>query len=129
MRAHYQYHDHCMKNDLKVDASDAARVRRIRELNDECRRVMHGAIYLTRGVLAVGDPFVGHALEAVRRFHDFTGDNDSAGEHDFGALRVAGIALNWIIDYCAHDMKHGAEDPSDDTATRRILTIMLAEEY
>ena len=62
-------------------------------------------------------------------YKDFTPDNDPHGEHDFGAFTVSGEKLFWKIDYYALDMLHGSENPADPTATKRVLTLMLASEY
>jgi hypothetical protein len=75
-----------------------------------------------------------HALQSrianqVQTFTAFTPDNDPHGEHDFGAFTIEGRKVFWKIDCYAPDMVHGSENPADPAATRRVLTIMLAEEY
>ena len=66
-------------------------------------------------------------LAAVRAFADFTPGNDPYGEHDFGALDVDDLRINFKIDYYADAaMEFGAEDPLD---SYRVLTIMLASDY
>jgi uncharacterized protein DUF3768 len=110
---------------------------RIRELNDTLRRSTHhiavriacGEWVLTRGVFSKGDDFIERAVAAVRSFDDFTEANDPYGEHDFGAFDLDGEWLNWKIDYFDQSMERGSEDPSDATQTRRVLTVLLAEEY
>ena len=63
-------------------------------------------------------------------FTDFTKDNDPHREHDFGAFDVDGQRLFWKIDYFdQRDPDLGAEDPSDEATTERVLTLMLADEY
>ncbi len=65
----------------------------------------------------------------MRDFEDFTADNDPYGEHDFGAFQLGGEKLFWKIDYYDLALEMGSPDPADPAVTRRILTIMLAEEY
>jgi Protein of unknown function (DUF3768) len=68
-------------------------------------------------------------IELVRAFDDFTEDNDPYGEQDFGSFAFKGQLINWKIDYYALDMAHGSEDPANAAITKRVLTILLAEEY
>ena len=68
-------------------------------------------------------------VERVKRFSDFTEDNDPHGEHDFGAFDHAGDKIFWKIDYYDRDLQSGSPDPTDPEATTRVLTIMLAGEY
>lgn len=65
--------------------------------------------------------------QAVENFNRFTEDNDPHGEHDFGSLTFEGKKLVWNIDYYDQELKVWC-DPLN-TACRRTLTIMLAEEY
>ena len=51
------------------------------------------------------------------------------GEHDFGALTVAGVRLLWKIDYYDAAMAGGSPDPADPSVTTRVLTVMLAHEW
>ena len=62
-------------------------------------------------------------------FDRFTEDNDPHGEHDFGSFKHRGQTIYWKIDYYDLLLKYGSDDPSDPTCTRRVLTILLAEEY
>ena len=68
-------------------------------------------------------------LELVHNFNNFTEDNDPHGEHDFGSFTCKGNKIFWKIDYYDVNYEYGSEDPSDLSKTRRVLTIMLAEEY
>lgn len=95
----------------------------IATLNDEFRR---GQSYiLTQGVLGLDD--VHGVIRAVRHFHDFTEDNNPYGEHDFGSIGFRGTTVCWKIDYYDQDLR-GWCDPLSP-ACKRVLTIMLAEEY
>jgi hypothetical protein len=109
---------------------------KIRVLNDDFRtRPFMGAalaeneLVITRGVAEHGNDFIDRALKAVRQFSDFTGDDDPHGEHDFGSFELDGIKLFWKIDYYDRELEHGSPDPADPAVTRRVLTILLAEEY
>jgi hypothetical protein len=68
-------------------------------------------------------------LDRVRRFDEFTNDNDPHGEHDFGSFETAGVSYFFKIDHYSSDMEGGSEDPADPDKTTRVLTIMKAEEY
>ena len=105
---------------------------RIRELNDRFRRDGrgNGSVFVTSGVQERGADFLLAAVTAVRRFSDFSEDNDPWGEHDFGAVDIDGEKIFFKIDYYADsDMSVGSENPANEGATHRVLTIMLASEY
>ena len=110
---------------LQVDTS-----RKIALLNDAFRMTfLGGTVTVTAGLHLLGDEFVKAALLAVREFTTFTAENDPHGEHDFGALAVENRKLFWKIDYFDPTMTIGADDPTNIDSTRRVLTVMLAEEY
>ncbi len=107
-----------------------ARTLRIRELNDAFRQsLVGGRSCCTEGVSGRGTAFVTAVVAAVRAFDAFTRDNDPYGEHDFGAVTVAGERLFWKIDYYDLSTHCGSNDPADPEQTTRVLAIMLAEEY
>lgn len=56
----------------------------------------------------------------------FTEDNDPYNEHDFGAVDFQGKKYFWKFDYYNGDYTAGAEDGEP---MKRVLTVMLAEEY
>ena len=87
----------------------------------ECR------VIITAGVQALGN--VDAVLRQVQLFDAFTTDNDPHGEHDFGAIKYQGQTIFWKIDYYDLDLHMHSPDPSNETVTARVLTIMLAEEY
>ena len=62
-------------------------------------------------------------------FDAFTPDNDPYGEHNFGSITLEDTTFFWKIDYYDLDLHMHSPDPSDETVTARVLTIMLAEEY
>jgi hypothetical protein len=107
-----------------------ARTKRIQELNDAFRTTLKGGqCLLTPGVSEMGLPLITAALAAVKSFNNFTSDNDPYGEHDFGSFEIAGEKLFWKIDYYDLSLEFGSQDPADPAQTKRVLTIMLAEEY
>ncbi len=100
----------------------------IAQLNDALRKDwIGGSVVMTSGV--ANHPAKEEIIAAVRAFDDFTEGDDPYGEHDFGALDVAGERVFWKIDYYDPLYQFGSEDPSDPAKTGRLLTILLAEEY
>lgn len=102
----------------------------IRDLNDAFRAsVPEGKCIITTGVSELGTPLSTAAVAAARAFCEFTLDNDPDGEHDFGAFMIGEQRLCWKIDYYDLTLRFGSRDPSDPAQTKRVLTIMLEEEY
>jgi hypothetical protein len=108
----------------------------IRALNDEFRTqrsligsaIADNTLVITSGVAAHGNDFVDRAVHAVREYSAFNEGNDPYGEHDFGSFELDGENLFWKIDY--DPLFDGrSRDPADAAVTRRVLTILLAEEY
>ena len=101
---------------------------RIAALNDRARQTfMEYRVIITAGVQALEN--VDAILRQVQLFDAFTPNNDPYGEHDFGAIRYQGQTIFWKIDYYDQDLNMHSPDPSNETVTARVLTIMLAEEY
>jgi hypothetical protein len=109
-----------MNQDSKQQASAISEVAKI---NDIYRQGTH--FMVTPGIQALED-FLG-LVQAVRGFRDFTEDNDPYGEHDFGKLTWCGQTVYWKIDYYDQLLEGWGDPLSPDC--RRVLTIMLAEEY
>ena len=106
-----------------MDTEVAARIAR---LNDAARRNVMS--YMTSaGVISLEPSIVGDIYTAVYNYKRFTEDDDPYGEHDFGSFTVAGNKIFWKIDYYDQQLKYGS-DPLDPNC-RRVVTIMLAEEY
>ena len=107
-----------------------ARAARIQELNDDLR--IHGRggyVLVTRGLIGLGCAAVQAAYLAVAAFDRFDHGNDPHGEHDFGAVEVAGETLFWKIDAYDRTRTLASPDPTDPKETVRVMTLMLAEEY
>ncbi len=110
--------------------TDTVDVSRVRALNDQFRRTFAGGtIFLTAGVLALANGSKARILAAVAAFSGFDASNDPDGEHDFGALAVDGKRLLFKIDCYDRSLRLRSPDPANPVVTRRVLTIMLVEEY
>lgn len=94
-------------------------------INNHFRSETTKDLVLTSGVSNLNN--IDGLIEAVRSFDAFNEDNDPYGEHDFGSLEWEGEKVFWKIDYYAQDLS-GWCDPLS-VACRRVLTVMLAEEY
>ena len=93
-------------------------------LNDAFREGGFG-VTVTRGVKELDD--LAGLLRAVRLFDVFTEDNDPYGEHDFGSIIWQEETVLWKIDYYDLELKCGELPLSRNC--RRVLTVMLADEY
>lgn len=97
----------------------------IAKLNDRFRGMCLDVFY-TDGVRDGIMDLIGLS-RAVEDFNRFTEDNDPYGEHDFGSLKFEGQKVFWKIDYYDRDLKYWCDPLSPDC--RRVLTVMLSEEY
>ncbi|MCK1315505.1 DUF3768 domain-containing protein [Bradyrhizobium sp. 23] len=104
---------------------------KIRSLNDSFRRSLAfgGTVLLTPGVTSLDIDRQAELLEAVRTFDRFTPDNDPHGEHDFGSIDLVSTRYFFKIDYYDQTGTMGSPDPADPAVTRRVMTIMRADEY
>lgn len=110
----------------------------IAELNDKCRQTLLlpmgigdaiCKVYATKGITNM--PLKDQTIIAakVMYFDDFTEDNNSSGERDFGTFSHNGEEIFWKINCYDKSMTKGSEDPSDPEQTKRVLTVMLVSEY
>jgi hypothetical protein len=83
--------------------------------------------------------------ELIETYDAFDEDSDPHGERDFGCVYQLGDGhwtterprarddererVFWKLDYYDRDLRFGSEDPANPAVTRRVLTIMLADEY
>ncbi|MEP5633934.1 MAG: DUF3768 domain-containing protein [Tateyamaria sp.] len=110
-------------------------VQKIAQQNDAFRRgdsSISGQRFITSGVnelLKRLEIPPEELAQAVTDFSDFTEDNDPHSEHDFDAFEFHRHECFWKIDLYNQDYSQGSDDPSDLAKTRRVLTIMLAEEW
>ena len=99
----------------------------IRRLNDRLRvSGAGGRIMVTAGIDALPPEMFATILAAIVSFDAFNADNDPHGEHDCAALTVAGYEVIWKVDlYEEAEVKDANAEP----VVKRVLTIMLADEY
>jgi hypothetical protein len=103
---------------------------RIRALNDEMRqRLIGGMAVMTPGIAALGPEAVAWIIKTIEVYDDFCHANDPHEEHDFGAFDADGHKVFFKIDYYDETLTVHSPDPSDPKVTKRVITIMLAEEY
>lgn len=108
----------------------SSRSQRIRALNDRLRRAgLGGMVAGSAGFVALDAVTQLAVLGAVRTFDAFTPANDPWGEHDCAVMEVMGLRIIWKIDAYERSLTLASPDPADPKVTRRVLTIMLADEY
>lgn len=111
---------------MDTQAIQTERAAKIAALNDAARS--NAVNYMaTGGVIALDERTISEIFVAVQNFKKFTEDNDPYGEHDFGSFEIQGHKILWKIDYYDQQLKYGTEPLDPDC--RRVVTIMLAEEY
>lgn len=108
--------------------SDTAK---IAQANDLLRQTfLTGKVVMTAGICSLPDDTREQIITKVRCFDAFGEDNDPYGERDFGAFDQDGVGkVFWKIDTYDPTLTMGSVDPADPKLTRRVLTILLAEEY
>jgi hypothetical protein len=103
---------------------------RIRALNDQLRMTLTGGkAFMTPGIAALGPEAVERLVKAIAAFDDFCSANDPHGEHDFGLFEFEGSSIIFKIEYFDANLEFGSPDPADPAVTKRVITLMLAEEY
>ena len=114
----------------KLQPMPEANTAKIAALNDHARQTFRECrVVITQAVAQLGKDDVDHILNEVRNYNDFTPINDPFLEHDFGSIQLGENTIFWKIDYYDLDLHMHSPDPSDETVTARVLTVMLAEEY
>jgi hypothetical protein len=120
---------------------------RIARLNDLARRAMGVACtaVATVGFRSLAEADQSRVRELIETYDAFDEDNDPHGERDFGTIYQLGDGswtterprlrddererVFWKFDYYDRDLQFGSEDAANPAITRRVLTIMLADEY
>ena len=102
----------------------------IRTLNDELRQnFTTGTAVMTAGVAALGAETVARIVKTIGVYDDFCHANDPYEEHDFGSFEVDGHTIFFKIYYYDSTLTVHSPDPSDPAVTKRVITILLAQEY
>jgi hypothetical protein len=105
-------------------------IERVRVLNDLARMRLTGCrVYMTSGIAAFPPWHQRAVMARVRSFDEFTLDNDPRGEHDFGAFDYAKRRIFWKIDCYDRTGRFASPDAADPAVTKRVITVMLAEEW
>jgi|SRR5277367_382025 len=106
------------------------KIEQIRALNDKLRQnFTEGRAVITCGVAALGAEAVARIIKTITVYNDFCHANDPHEEHDFGAFDADGHTIFFKIDYYDSTLSQHSPEPADPTVTKRVITIMLAEEY
>ena len=80
-------------------------------------------------IAALGAEAVARIVKTIAIYDDFCNANDPYQEHDFRAFEAEGKTVFFKIDYYDLQLQAGSSNPSDPDVTRRVITIMFAEEY
>jgi Protein of unknown function (DUF3768) len=133
-----------MSADVVAAREQAARIAR---LNDLARQAMGVActVVATVGFRSLSDADQSCVRELIETFDAFTEDNDPHGERDFGCVYQLGDGrwtterpkvredererVFWKLDYYDRELQFASEDAANPAITRRVLTIMLSDEY
>jgi hypothetical protein len=120
---------------------------RIARLNDQARQAMGVACtaVATVGFRSLPDADQSCVRELIETFDAFDEDNDPHGERDFGTIYQLADGrwtterprvpedererVFWKLDYYDRQMEFASDDAANPAITRRVLTIMLSDEY
>ena len=132
---------------LNPSATTREQTVRIARLNDLARSAMGIACtaVATVGFRSLPEADQSCVRELIETFDAFTEDNDPHGERDFGTIYQLADGrwtterprlrddererVFWKLDYYDRQMRFASEDAADPAVTRRVLTIMLSDEY
>ena len=120
---------------------------RIARLNDLARSAMGIACtaVATIGFRSLPVTDQSQVCELIETYDAFDDDNDPHGERDFGCVYQLGDGrwtterprlrddererVLWKLGYYDRAMRFASEDAANPAITRRVLTIMLSDEY
>lgn len=115
---------------MMTEEENAERLRTLAKLNDEFRATPTGRrLVMTAGIACLDRNTRLRVIETVQNLSSFTPENDPMGEHNLGFFRLGDQGFFWRIDYYDPTYRRHSDDPSDQSLTIRVMTLMLAEEY
>ena len=132
---------------MSAAVQSASQRERIAVLNDRARGAMGIACsaVATVGFRSLPEADQSHVRELIETYDTFDEDNDPHGERDFGTIYQLGDGrwtterprvsedererVFWKIDCYDRDLRFASKDAADPAVTRRVLTIMLSDEY
>jgi len=102
----------------------------VARLNDMLRtKGVGGEVFATPGITNLSHTMRGRVLQAIMEFDDFNEGNNPHGEHDFGAVEIDEQKFFFKIDTYDPTYCFMSEDPTNVEKTRRVMTVMRADEY
>jgi REP element-mobilizing transposase RayT len=75
------------------------------------------------------NPLRASIVKTIEVYDNYCHANDPHEEHDFGSFEADGHTIFFKIDYFDSTLTLHSPDPSEPSVTKRVITIMLAEEY
>ena len=127
--------------------SKRERTARIARLNDRARQAMGLACtaVVTVGFRSLPEADQSRVRELIETYDAFDEDGDPHGERDFGAIYQLACGrwtterpkvredererVFWKLDYYDRQMQFASDHAANPAITRRVLTIMLSDEY
>lgn len=105
-------------------------LKRIQNLND-LLRIFHlnGEIVYSSGMSIFSNYDLCQIMRTISFYDDFNKDNNPYEEKDFGIINFKIYKIIWKIDYYDIEMKYHSPAPYDSSKTKRVMTVMLADEY
>ena len=128
-------------------AAEREHTARIARLNDLARKAMGIACtaVATVGFRSLSEADQSQVRELIETYDAFDEDNDPHSERDFGTIYQLGDGVwtterprlrederervFWKLDYYDRDLAGSSEDAANRAITRRVLTVMLSDEY
>ena len=128
-------------------ATEREQTARIARLNDLARKAMGVACtaVATVGFRSLPEADQSQVREFIETYDAFDEDSDPHGERDFGTIYQLGDGrwtterprlgadererVFWKLDYFDRQMEFASDDAANPAITRRVLTIMLSDEY